>query len=372
MFSVRSLMDPAYATKTVKGNVFSFQMSLQKQPTAMNWADPYRPNDTVPPHIKEAVIKSLNSNAAHYCYPTGDIELCAEIAKRVHRLSGVAVDPAKNIIVTNGSDTAFAYVMRPFLVPGEYNEVLVPAPPYVLNFETPPLLGGKTVVVPTREEDGFDLDMTVFEKRVSAKTKIVILTNPNNPTGQVYKKETLQNLADFCIKHNLLCVVDQCFEDSVFDGNEHTNFMALPGMFERTISISSFSKGMALCGFRVAYVVVPEDVGDVLRATAVSGIGATNTMAQAGVLAVLRQPDFIEDLRQEWMARARILDEILETIPHISYVKPRAGFFFWINTSYYGTDEEVTDYLVQAANVLVSPGRRYASDQHIRLIYGAL
>lgn len=201
---------------------------------------------------------------------------------------------------------------------------------------------------------------------------MVVLTNPNNPTGTVYTRSTMEKLADFCIRHDLLCVVDQCFEDSVFDGHEYVSMMALPGMWERTITIGSISKGMGLCGFRVAYIVAPESITEVFHQTAVLFIGATNTMAQAGITAALKDTRFMEDMRQEWMIRADILGSILDTIPHIRYVKPQAGFFFWIDVSYYGTDEEVMRYLVQEANVLVSTGALFTDSTHIRIIYGCL
>lgn len=372
MFNPRDLMDKEYAKQRGTGSGFDFQKTLTKEPIAMNWADPYRPNDTVPPHVKKAVIDSLNSTAAHYTFPTGDFELCDEVAKRVYRLNGVKIDPRRELTISNGSDSAFAFVMRPFLVPGEENEVMMPVPSYAHNFSVPPLIGGKAVMVPTRQEDNYDLDMEEFEKRVTPKTKMVVFTNPNNPTGTVYKRETLEKLADFCIRHNLICVVDQCFEDSVFDGHEYVSMMSLPGMFERTITIGSISKGMGLCGFRVAYIVASAEITDVLHQTAVLFIGATNTMAQAGVTAGLRDTRFMEDMRQEWMIRAKVLGEILDATPHISYVKPEAGFFFWVDVSFYGTDEEVMRYLVQEANVLVSTGAGFTDPTHIRIIYGTL
>ena len=182
----------------------------------------------------------------------------------------------------------------------------------------------------------------------------------------------MEKLAEFCIRHNLICVVDQCFEDSVFDGHEFVSIMALPGMFERTITIGSISKGMGLCGFRVAYIVAPGEITDVLHETAVLFVGATNTMAQAGVTAGLRDTRFMEELRREWMIRAEILGSILDSTPHISYVKPEAGFFFWIDVSYYGTDREVMQYLVEEADVLVSTGSGFTDPTHIRVIYGCL
>lgn len=372
MFDPRALMDPEYAKLRGSDEGFDFQKSLKQEPIAMNWADPYRPNDTVPAHIKKAVIESLNSTAAHYTFPTGDLELCKEVAKRVYKLNGVKIDPQKELTISNGSDSAFAYVMRPFLVPGEQNEVMMPVPSYVHNFCVPPLQGGKSIMIQTSAENDYDLDIEEMERRVTPKTRIFMFTNPNNPTGTVYKRATMEKLADFCIRHNLICIVDQCFEDSVYDGNEYVSMMSLPGMFERTITIGSISKGMGLCGFRVAYIVASKEITDVLHQTAVFVVGATNTMAQAGITAGLRDTRFMEDMRQEWMTRARILGKILDTIPHISYVKPEAGFFFWVDTSFYGTDEEVMRYLVQEANVLVSTGAAYCDPTHIRIIFGTL
>lgn len=372
MFNLQDLMDPVYYPMTKAADSFSFQMSLKNKPDEMNWADPFRPDDVVPPHVKQAVVESLNSTAAHYTFPIGDAELRREVAKRVKRVNGLDVDPDKNITISCGSDNLFAFVMRPFLTPGENNEVMMPIPSYAHNFAVPPLIGGVCIEVPTYEEDGYDLRIEEFEKRVTPRTRIVIITNPNNPTATVYKRETLERLADFVKRHNLIMVVDQAFEDTAFDGHETVNIAALPGMQERTILLGSLSKGMALCGFRVAYVVAPDAISRMLQSCAVLFLGAPNTMAQAGAVAALKDSAFVEGYRQEYMARAEILGEILSTVPHITFRKPEGGFFFWINTSWYGTDEEVVAYLAKEANVLVSAGSMCNDPNCIRLIYGAL
>lgn len=374
MFNPIPHMDPAYAPMVQEEGekAIAFQMSLKDKPAEMNWADPFRPDDVVPEHVKQAVVESLNTTAAHYTFPIGDAELRREIAKRVERINGLKVDPDKNITVSCGSDNLFSFVMRPFLVPRENNEVMMPVPSYAHSFNVPPLIGGVSVEVPTYAEDGYDLRIEEFEKRVTDKTKMVIITNPNNPTSTVYKKESLERLADFVIRHDLIMVVDQAFEDTVFDGHPMTSIAALPGMADRTIIMGSLSKGMALCGFRVAYVVAPELITRVFHGSAVLFLGAPNTMAQAGAVAALKDSAFVETYRQEYMERARVLGEILRTIPHIHFDQPESGFFFWIDTSYYGTDQEVVEYLAREANVLVSGGSMCKDPAHIRLIYGAL
>lgn len=372
MFDPRKHMDPAYIPMTEESDSFAFQLALKNKPAEMNWADPFRPDDVVPEHVKKAVIENLNSMAAHYTFPIGEAQLRAEIAKRVERLSGVPVDPDKNVTISCGSDNLFAFVMRPFLVPGEDYEVMMPIPSYAHNFSVPPLIGGVSVEVPTYAEDDYDLRIEEFEKRVTDKTRMVVITNPNNPTSTVYKRETLERLAEFVIRHDLIMVVDQAFEDTAFDGHPMTYISALPGMAERTIVLGSLSKGMALCGFRVAYVVAPEMITRVFHGSSVLFLGAPNTMAQAGAVAALRDCGFMEGYRQEYMLRAKVLGEILETIPHISFDKPESSFFFWIDTSFYGTDQEVVEYLAREADVLVSGGSMCKDPTHIRLIYGAL
>ena len=110
MFDPRKLMAKEYAVLHGDGSGFDFQKTLTREPIAMNWADPYRPSDTVPPHVKAAVIESLNSMAAHYTFPTGDFALCDAIAERVEKKNGVKINPRTELTISNGSDSAFACV----------------------------------------------------------------------------------------------------------------------------------------------------------------------------------------------------------------------------------------------------------------------
>lgn len=368
MFDPIELMDAAYAPMAKSSDSFDFQQSLD-HPAEMNWADPFRPDDVVPPHVKEAVIQSVNTMGAHYTYPTGDPALVEEIVKKLKRVNGMDVTAA-NITMSCGSDNLFAFVMRPFLTPGEQNEVMMPIPSYAHNFAVPPLIGGVSVMVPTYPEDDYDLRIEEFEKRVTPRTKMVVITNPNNPTTTVYKKETLEKLADFVKRHHLILVVDQAFEDTCFDGHEMTTAALLPDMWERTITLCSLSKGMALCGFRVAYVVACEAISRVLKQSAVLFLGAPNTMAQAGAVAALQNPAFMEGYRDEYMARMKAIDEILRDVPHLHYKLPESMFILWADISWYGTDDEVVAYLAREANVLVSGGSMCGDPTHIRLIYG--
>ncbi|EBM5323097.1 pyridoxal phosphate-dependent aminotransferase, partial [Salmonella enterica] len=180
------------------------------------------------------------------------------------------------------------FAMMPFIEDGD--EVIIHSPSYPSNFLNVELLGGTPVSVELKAENNFQIEISDFEEKITEKTKMVILTNPNNPTGTVLRRESLQALADFVIDHDLVLVVDQAFEDAIFDNIEFISIASLPGMWERTISVFSFSKGMGLSGFRVGYLVADDHIMDALYGCTVNVVGATNTSSQAGMIAALNDP----------------------------------------------------------------------------------
>ena len=237
---IKQKMNPRFArlegglfSTVTKADVGSAYNDLQAQGVSlMGWADPFYPDPSIPQHLMDAAIAHLrNGFPSHYTMPIGSTELKKEIAKKLERDNALHVDPERNIIITPGSDSGLLYAMMPFLCAGD--EVLVPDPSYPSNFLNAELLGGVTVPVPLDAEAGYRLDMDAFEARVSGRTKMVLLTNPNNPTTTVFCREDLEKLAAFVEKHDLVCVVDQAFESTIFDGREMVTFASLPGMWER-------------------------------------------------------------------------------------------------------------------------------------------
>ena len=131
---------------------------------------------------------------------------------------------------------------------------LVPDPTYPSNFLNPKLLGGVTVPVPLFAEDNYQLRLEELEKRINPKTKMMILCHPNNPTTTVFREDNLKMLSDFIIKHDLILVSDQAFEDHIYDDISFISPASLPGMWERTVTVCSISKGLGLSGFRIGYI----------------------------------------------------------------------------------------------------------------------
>jgi aspartate/methionine/tyrosine aminotransferase len=293
-------------SKVTKADVGDSYLDLISKGIApMGWADPFYPDGRMPEHVLRATIECLESGtASHYTVPIGNPELRQVIAKRLKEFNGIDADPGRNILVTPGSDSGLFYAMLPFIEPGD--EVLVPDPSYPNNFLNVELMGGTIVRVPLREANGFQFDIEDFKQRLSDKTKMILITHPNNPTTTVFRRSNLEALAEFAVENDLVVVVDQAFEDTVFDDIEFVNIATLPGMWERTLSVFSVSKGLGLSGFRVGYVAADDHVMDVLYGACVNVLGATNTAAQLGAIAALKDYSFVNKYREIYEKRLQL------------------------------------------------------------------
>lgn len=335
------------------------------------WADPFFPDRKIPEHVRRAAAESFETGIGeHYITPIGHPVLKQKIAEKLIRQNNLQVDPERNIIITPGSDAGLCFSLMPFIEPGD--EVLIADPSYPNNFQTVSLLGGTPVSVPLRAETGFELEVGAFEDRLTDRTKMVILTNPNNPTTVVYSEETLKALADFVIRHNLMILVDQAFEDIIFDGRKMTTIASLPGMWGRTVTIFSISKGMGLSGLRIGYIVACDQIMDVYFGCAVSIIGATSSSAQMAAIAAYSQLEFVRGYQDVFDRRRRAVYDALSDIPGVAIQMTQSSFMSWIDISALGTSQEMVDYLVKEARVFVNAGNFYGAcgEGYLRLIQG--
>ena len=325
----------------------------------------------MPAHVSDAMIQSINSGfASHYTTPIGSGDLKKEIAKKLKKVNGLDVVPDRNIIITPGSDSGLFFAMLPFIYEGD--EVMIIDPSYPNNYQNTEIMGGVIVRVPVYAENGYQFKIEDFETRVTDKTKMIVLTNPNNPTTTVYRREKLEQLAEFAVKHDLIVVVDQAFEQPVFDGVEMVTVASLPGMWERTLTVCSISKGMGLSGLRIGYIVAEDHIMDKLYGAAVTVLGAASTSAQAGAIAALKDDSFMEKYFEAFDRRRKIVYENLHDIPGVSMQLSESGFLSWIDVSKLGTESEVMAYLNEQALVSINSGTPYGEQGkgHIRIVHG--
>ncbi|MFR1834176.1 MAG: pyridoxal phosphate-dependent aminotransferase [Lachnospiraceae bacterium] len=378
MIEVRSKMIRAFReangglfSNVEKADVGNSYQKLEKQGVAlMGWADPFMPDFSLPEHIKQATIDAVNLAAApHYTAPIGSADLKLAIAKKLKEKNHLEVDPERNIIITPGSDSGLFFAMLPFIEDGD--EVLIPMPCYPNNRLNVSIMGGTVVPVLLKAEQDYQMDEQQLERLITPKTKMVVLTHPNNPTTTVFNRESLEALAKIVIKHDLILVCDQAFEDFCYE-NEMITPAALPGMFDRTVTVFSFSKGMGLSGYRVGYVVCGEQIMDTMFANAVSVLGAANTVSQMAVLAALKDSHFMKEFETAFDYRRKAAYEILNQVPEVSVKMPESGFLCWVDVSKLGNSSDIVSYLVKEAKVSVNDGANYGTggEGHLRIVLG--
>ncbi len=354
-----------------KADVGSSYQEMEKQGVAlMGWADPFMPDFSLPEHIEKATIDAVRTaSAPHYTAPVGDLDLKQAIAEKLREKNHLEIDPERHVMITPGSDSGLYFAMLPFI--GEGDEVLIPSPSYPNNMLNVAIMGGKAVPVPLKEELGYQLEEEELERFVTKRTKMVVLTHPNNPTTTVYNRKSLEGLARFVVRHDLILVCDQAFEDFCF-GNEMITPASLPGMFERTITVFSFSKGMGLSGYRVGYIVCDDIVMDSMFANAVSVLGATSTVAQKAVRAALENTEFMKEFEKAFDFRRKEAWRIFNSIPGIRMQMPESGFLCWVDVSSLGSSTEIVRYLLKEAKVSVNDGINYGvgGEGHIRIVLG--
>ena len=374
---IRGRMSPVF--QNLKGGLFSEVAKadvgegagklIERGVDIMAWADPFFPDPSIPPSVKQVMMDAIEDGfPSHYSMPIGRLELRKAIAAKISRQTGLDIDPSRNLIITPGSDSGLLYAMMPFIDSG--TEVLTPEPSYPNNFLNPALLGGISVPVPLYEEDNYQLRIEELEKRVTPKTGMVLLCHPNNPTTTVFREENLRDLARFIIKHDLVLVCDQAFEDHIYDGVKFVAPATLPGMWERTVTVCSVSKGIGLSGFRIGYIYSNDKVMDVLYGGAVNVLGAAATITSIGAVEAVSNTSILEENYVRLERRRRLAYEYLSTIPGVSMKIPESGILSWLNTSRLGTSEEIVDYLLKHANILVNGGPQYGSQGagHIRIV----
>ena len=348
----------------------SYQEMAKNGVALMGWADPYMPDRSFPEHLRKAFLYALDDqSASHYTAPVGSSELKHVLAKRLKQFNKLDVVPDRNILITPGSDSGLYLAILPFIEEGD--EVLIPSPSYPNNYTDVEIMGGKVIPVLLKEEKGYQLDLELMEEKLTDKTKMVILTHPNNPTTTVYNRKSLEGLRDLCVKHDLILVSDQAFEDYTYE-NEMITPASLKGMWERTVTVFSYSKGAGMSGLRVGYIVTSDEIMDSLYANAVAVIGATSTIAQTALTHAYEDISFMKEFEEVFDRRRKKAYEIFKDEEKLSCALPESGFLFWLNVSKLGDSSKIVAYLLKKANVSVNDGKNYGpgGEGHLRIVLG--
>ncbi len=329
------------------------------------------PDFDTPEHIREYAKEALDKGMTHYSPNAGLMMLREAVAKKLKEQNGIEADPSREIMILTGANQAFLMGLAAFLRDGE--EVLIPSPMFVTYAPAVTLAGGRPVEVPTYEENEFRLSVDDLEKKVTEKTRALIINSPNNPTGAVLTKKDLEEIADFAVEHDLMVFSDEVYEHFVY-GVKHHSIGALNGMFERTITVNGFSKTFAMTGWRLGFVAAPSWIIEKMTRFQMYNSTCPVTFAQYAAAKALedeRSWKAVEDMRREYERRRNLVLERLNGMG-LPTVKPKGAFYIFPRVRDTGlTDREFSELMLKEAKVAVVPGGAFGRSGlgYIRISY---
>src|SRR6266699_5889306 len=258
------------------------------------------PDFVTPEHISQAGVRSIQQGHTHYTSNYGILELREEIAAMLHLRYGLSYDPKTEILVTVGVSEGVDLTMRTLVDPGD--EVISPDPGYVAYEADIIFAGGEPVPVPTYAKYDFGVRAEEIAAAITPRTKMILLGNPNNPTGAVVPRAELEGIARLAQEHDLIVAADEVYSRLVYD-TEHASIAAMPGMRERTVLLDGFSKAYAMTGWRVGYVAAPKVILEAMLKVHQYAIMCAGTAPQEAALEALRYGE--EDVQTMHEAYAR-------------------------------------------------------------------
>lgn len=329
-----------------------------------------RPDFDTPEVIKKAAYDSLEKGHVFYTSNYGTPELRAAIAEKLTRENNIPYAP-EEILVTIGVGEGTYASIAAFVNPGE--EILVPNPVWLNYIHVPEFFGAVPVTYSLKEENDYQIDLDELESKTTDKTRMLVINSPGNPTGTVQSLETLQKLADFAKKHDLIVVSDEIYEKLVYGGAKHVSIASLPGMKERTITLNGFSKCYSMTGWRLGYAAAPvEFIKGLVRVHQYVNTCASSFVQDAGVVALREAEPDVQKMVKEYERRRDYAVAALNDMEGISCKMPEGAFYIFVNIKSLGkTSAEVADYLLDEARVATVPGSAFGTEGegYIRLSY---
>jgi len=315
------------------------------------------PDFVTPWHIRMAGIESLEKGKTYYTANAGLLELRTEISRYLERRFQAHYDPQKEIIVTVGGSEAIDLTFRALLEPGD--EVIIPLPAFVCYEPLARLAGGTPVIIETKEENKFRLTAEELRAAITPKTKLLVLPYPNNPTGAIMTREDLEAIERELRGTNILILSDEIYGELTY-GREHCSCAALPGLAERTILASGFSKAYAMTGWRMGYLCAPGVIAKQILKLHQYGIMSAPTTAQFAAIEAMRNGDEdVQMMREEYNRRRRYLTSGLRAMG-LSCFEPEGAFYVFPCIAGTGlSSEEFCRRLLEEYDVAIVPGNAF-------------
>ncbi len=317
------------------------------------------PDFVTPEHIRRAGIAAIERGETHYTSNYGFLALREAISDLIERRYGVRYNPATEIMVTVGVSEGIDATLRAVLDPGD--EVIVPDPGYVAYEADVIFAGGVVVPARTHVENRFTIRASEIEATITPRTKVILLGNPNNPTGSVIERAELERIAEVARRHDLLVLCDEVYSRLVY-GVEHTSIVQMPGMRERAVLVDGFSKAYAMTGWRIGYVCAPEPLLEAILKVHQYAIMCAPTMSQEAALeAVLHGEDDVRAMVASYDER-RVLFVAGLNAAGLPCYEPQGAFYAFPSIARTGfSSDAFAEKLLFEERVAVVPGSAFGA-----------
>lgn len=320
---IRTILDRATALRGEGKNVIPFSAG--------------EPDFNTPSDIKEATIRAITNNQTKYGSNQGYPPLRSILKDYIKSETGVEYDPNTEILVTSSAAEALNNTIMAFVDEGD--EVIVLTPAFVSYKCLVNMCGAKFVDVPLNADNGFQVDIAAVKASITDKTKMLIMNSPSNPTGAVFSYEILKELCELAVEHNFLILSDEIYSRLVYDGAKFYSIASFPGMKERSIIVSGFSKTFAMTGWRLGYIATDARLrGHILRVHQYSTT-CSPTFIQVGLAEAMDTKNTrkqVEEMLAAFANRRKLIMSLLDDIPGLSYVKPYGAFYIMVDVSALG------------------------------------
>lgn len=336
----------------------------------LSWA---KPTSGTPEHINQAAMSAIeNGKVGGYSETSGLLPLREEIARKLKRDNNIDANPSQ-ILVTVGAIEGLTAAVMAVVDPGD--EVILPTPTYSTHIRQVIIASGKPVFVPTKEEEGFVLDIDGIKDAVTDKTKAILYCSPSNPTGTVFQEEELRKIADIALENNLVVITDEAYEYFTFDGNEHFSIGSLPRMSKNAISCFTFTKTYAMTGWRIGYLHASEEmVAQIRKAHIPMAICAPVVSQYAALGALTGSQDCVSEFKQHYLETRNLMCERLDGLKSVfEYQKPMGSYLMFPKIIAAGGEDSATfcKKMLREAKISTTPGIAFGptGEGHLRLSF---
>lgn len=343
-------------------SIFAEMSALAKEVGAVNLGQGF-PDFDGPDAAKDAAKAAIDAAHNQYAVSAGEADLRAAIAAHSQRFYGQTFDPMTEITVTSGASEALWCMAFAFIEPGD--EVILFEPFFDTYVPNITMAGGIPVPITLRAPD-FRPDPDDLRRAFSPKTKLILINTPHNPTGTVLNESELQLIAELCQEYDVLAVTDEVYEHIVFSGATHRRLAQIPGMAERTLTLSSGGKTFSFTGWKVGWAMGPEPLQTAIRRVHQFTVFASTTPMQYGIAHALRLPDdYFNTLKSEYEARRDFLMEALEKTG-LKPSRPEGSYFILADIQHlpYANATEFCRFMVKEIGVAAIPPQQFYINQH--------